>query len=195
MSGPLILASGSRYRRELLSRLQLPFGCRSPDIDETPLENETPEALVTRLARAKAQAVAGGQPDTWVIGSDQAAVCRGHILGKPGNAERCAQQLREASGEAVTFLTAVCLVHGGDGHGETHLDSTIVHFRELSEPEILDYVEREQPYDCAGGFKAEGLGISLFTRIDSTDPTALIGLPLIWLSGALRRAGLMPPQS
>ncbi len=191
MSDTLILASGSPYRRELLQRLNLPFQVQSPDIDEAPRPGETPPDLALRLATEKAAAVAATRPDAWVIGSDQVAVCRGRLVGKPRNAERCVNQLQEASGQAVAFLTAVCLLRVRDDYKQSHLDTTTVHFRELNDAEIRHYVEREQPYDCAGGFKAEGMGISLFTAIESSDPTALIGLPLIWIAGALREADLM----
>lgn len=191
MAESLILASGSPYRRELLERLRVPFQVQVAGSDETALPGEPAELLVQRLAEAKARAVAARFADRWVIGSDQAAVCRGRIVGKPGNAERSAEQLRAASGQAVRFLTAVCVLREADRRIERHLDVTTVQFRELTDAEIARYVQLERPFDCAGGFKSEGLGISLFERIESHDPTALIGLPLIWLAGALRRAGLM----
>ncbi len=191
MTDSLILASGSRYRRELLERLHLPFRVHPADSDESPLPGEAPEALVSRLAELKARTVAARFPDAWVIGSDQVAVCGGRIVGKPGNADRACEQLRAASGTSVRFLTAVCLLRSPD-RLEGHLDVTTVHFRPLSEPEIARYVEIERPFDCAGSFKSEGLGVSLFESVDSRDPTALVGLPLIWLSGALRRAGFAP---
>jgi len=191
MPNPLILASGSRYRRELLERLRVPFRVHSPDSDESPLPGEAPEELVRRLAELKARTVAARVPEAWVIGSDQVAVCRDRIVGKPCNAERAAAQLHAASGTSVSFLTAVCLLRSA-GDMEQHLDVTTVRFRTLSEAEIARYIELERPFDCAGSFKAEGLGISLFESIDSRDPTALVGLPLIWLSGALRRAGFAP---
>jgi len=188
----LILASTSRYRRELLGRLGVPFDIEGPAIDEAPHPHEAPLALVERLAAAKAEAVARRHPDAWVIGSDQLAFRDGEILGKPGTAERCVAQLTAASGRQVTFLTAVCLLRHRDQARHATVDSTVVQFR-VNEPErIRRYVEREQPLDCAGGFKCEGLGIALFERIDSTDPTALIGLPLIWLAGTLAAAGLDP---
>ncbi len=191
MATSLILASGSRYRRQLLERLRVPFHVYSSDTDETPHPGEAPSDLAVRLARAKAQSVASQFPDALVIGSDQVAVCQDRVVGKPGSAVRAVEQLRQASGQSVSFLTAVCILRDADRRVEQHLDTTTVRFRELSEAEIARYVELEQPFDCAGGFKAEGLGISLFERIDSQDPTGLIGLPLIWVASALRRAGLM----
>jgi 7-methyl-GTP pyrophosphatase len=193
MPADLVLASASRYRRDLLQRLGVPFDVDAADIDESRLPGETPTSLVSRLAREKALHVAKRHPAASVIGADQIAVAGHEILGKPGNAARNVAQLQRASGQTLTFLTAVCLVRSKSESCEEHLDETSVRFRELSESEISRYVELERPYDCAGGFKCEGLGIALFQRIDSQDPTALIGLPLIWLSGALRRAGLRLP--
>ena len=193
MPPDLVLASSSRYRRELLQRLRISFDVDPADIDESRLPGEGPRALVSRLAREKALRVANRHPGAWVIGADQIAVCKDEILGKPGNAARNIAQLQRASGATLTFLTAVCLARLNDEQREEHVDVTDVRFRELSDSEIARYVELERPYDCAGGFKCEGLGITLFERIDSQDPTALIGLPLIWLSGALRRAGLRLP--
>jgi septum formation protein len=189
----LILASTSTYRRALLERLKLPFDSVPPDVDETRRGNESAESLVTRLARAKADAVAARFPGAIVVGSDQAAV-RGHeILGKPLTVERCERQLHESSGRDVAFLTAVHVVDGRAERREHHLDRTVVKFRTLSADEIARYVERDRPLDCAGGFKAEALGIALFERIESNDPTALTGLPLVWLAAALRRVGLPVP--
>jgi septum formation protein len=188
----LILASGSRYRRQLLERFRLPFHVYAADTDESARPNESPQELVGRLATAKARSVAALFPNACVIGADQVAVCRERVVGKPGSPAQAVEQLRSASGQRVTFLTAVCLLRESDGHRDEHLDTTVVHFRELSEGEITRYIEIEQPLDCAGSFKSEGLGIALFERIESRDPTALIGLPLIWLATALRRAG-MPP--
>lgn len=193
MPADLVLASASRYRRELLERLRIPFEVDAADVDESRLPADTPLKLVSRLAREKAIRVAGRHPAACVIGADQIAVCRDEILGKPGNAASNIAQLQSASGQTVRFLTAVCLVRAKGNLCEEYLDETCVRFRELSESEISRYVELERPYDCAGGFKSEGLGITLFERIDSQDPTALIGLPLIWLSAALRRAGVRLP--
>lgn len=193
LPGQLILASGSPYRRELLERLQLPFEVRTSHVDEAAQTGEAPLDLATRLAGTKATAVAQDHPTAWVIGSDQLAVCRGNIIGKPGNAQRCVEQLKRASGQAVTFMTAVSVVRMDRRMTDTHIDLTTVQFRELSEREIERYVAQEKPFDCAGGFKVEGLGISLFNSIETNDPTALIGLPMIWLCGALRRAGFAVP--
>jgi len=189
----LILASTSKYRRALLARLGLEFECVAPDTDEAPLPGEPPVDLACRLARLKAESVAAGRLDAVVVGSDQVAVLGGQILGKPGTVERCIEQLRRSSGGAVAFLTAVHVVRAQAGAGESHLDRTVVQFRRLSDAEIARYVAVENPLDCAGGFKAESLGISLFERIESEDPTGLTGLPLIWLCGALRRAGIPVP--
>ena len=188
---PLILASTSRYRRDLLARLQRPFECVAPGVDEARLPGETPSAMSIRLARLKAEAVAALHPDALVIGSDQVAVRGDEVLGKPGSVERCIAQLRASSGRTVEFLTAVHVVRGATA--ESHVDRTVVTFRALTDAEIARYVETEQPLDCAGGFKAEALGISLFESIESNDPTGLTGLPLAWLSGALRRAGIQVP--
>jgi len=162
-------------------------------VDESVQTGEDPVALVTRLARDKAQAVADRYPQSVIIGSDQAAVLGRTILGKPGTLERCIEQLRNATGQRVLFHTAVHVIDLRNRRHEAHVDTTTVLFRSLTESEIRNYVAREKPVDCAGGFKAESLGISLFERIDSQDPTALIGLPLIWLAGALRRAGYSLP--
>jgi septum formation protein len=190
----LILASTSRYRAELLGRLGLPFEREAPGVDESPLPGETPRALAVRLARAKAGSVAARHPGAWCLGSDQVAVLGETLLGKPLDVERCVTQLLAASGREVVFLTAVCLVNSSDARTLAHIDETRVRFRALDEREVRRYVELEHPLDCAGGFKCEGLGIALFERIDSRDPTALIGLPLIWAAQALRRVGLDPLQ-
>ena len=189
---PLILASTSRYRAGLLSRLGIPFTTEGPGVDETPRPGEGPAEQAVRLARAKAEAVAHRHPAAWVIGSDQVAVRGNEVLGKPLDAARCEAQLTASSGREVTFLTAVCLARAGDGRRLEHLDTTRVQFRSLAPAEVRRYVQLEQPFDCAGGFKCEGLGIALFERIESSDPTGLIGLPLIWVAGALREAGLDP---
>jgi septum formation protein len=194
----LILASTSAYRRELLGRVLQPFRCEAPGVDETPLPGETAAALVARLARAKAEAVAKLHPSAWVIGSDQAAVLAGgggnaEIIGKPGTRERCIEQLRRCSGKTLHFLTAVALVRHRDGQSSEFVDTTRVLFRTLDEATIERYVERESPLDCAGGFKSEAAGISLCDSIESLDPTALIGLPLIKLCAALRAVGFALP--
>lgn len=186
----VVLASTSRYRRELLERLRLPFRCEAATVDESRLRDESPEATATRLAIAKARAVANRIGNGVVIGSDQVAVRDESILGKPGSHENAIEQLRESSGRSIEFLTAVCVLDLRAGQNEIHVDHTRVHFRELTEAEIRRYVELDRPYDCAGGFKVEKLGIALFDRIDTEDPTALIGLPLIWLAQALARIGI-----
>jgi len=190
MPNRLILASTSRYRAELLARLGVAFTAESPGVEERPRPGEMAAALAARLARAKATAVAARHPDAWVLGSDQIALRDGEILGKPGSVARCEAQLLDSSDREVLFLTAACLV--GPGQSLEHIDETRVRFRPLGGEEVRRYVEREQPFDCAGGFKCEGLGIALFERIESSDPTALIGLPLIWVAAALRQVGLDP---
>jgi septum formation protein len=189
----VVLASTSPYRRELLARLRLPFDCEPPGCDERRLPGESADALARRLARLKAETVAARRPGCVVIGSDQVAVRGEEILGKPGSVENCVEQLGRSSGCEVAFLTAVHVVDGSRGRSESHLDRTRVVFRRLDAAEIVRYVAADHPLDCAGGFKAESLGIALFDRIESEDPTALTGLPLAWLSGALRRAGIPVP--
>jgi septum formation protein len=189
----LVLGSTSNYRKQLLDRLGVPFTVAASAVDEEPLPGETPLDLVNRLARAKADAVANRQTKALVIGSDQLAVCGREVLGKPGSGERAIAQLKSLSGQRVVFHTAVHIVDSSTGANEGHCDITTVHFRELTDNEIRRYVSRDKPYDCAGGFKVEALGISLFTRVESNDPTALVGLPLIWLAGALRRHGFQVP--
>jgi septum formation protein len=187
----LVLASTSPYRRTLLERLRLPFTTASPKVDELPRPGESPRGLAQRLAIAKAEAVAKLNPDAWVIGADQVAECDDDVLGKPGTAERARMQLSMCSGRVVTFHTAVRLANArGDAH--THVDVTRVKFRVLESEEIERYVELDQPLDCAGSFRSEGLGIVLFERVETEDPTALIGLPLLWVAGALRKAGFDP---
>ena len=186
----LVLASSSRYRAELLRKLGLPFETLSPDIDEAPHGAESPEGLVLRLAEEKARAVATRHPGALVIGSDQVAVSEGEILGKPGTEERARAQLGRLAGRAVRFHTGLCLLDAGSGCAQTALVTTVVNFRPLSADEIRDYVAREQPVDCAGSFKSEGLGIALFESIEGPDPNALIGLPLIELCRMLRAAGV-----
>ena len=194
MTAPrLILASTSRYRRELLARLSLPFDVASPDVDETPLPAESPRALANRLAVAKARDVAHGLPDdAWALGSDQVADLDGVPLGKPGGRDAAIGQLRTMSGRTVRFHTALCLAHA-DGRVFTDIDLTEVQFRLLDDAAIERYVDAEQPYDCAGSFKPEGLGITLFEAIDNRDPSALVGLPLIATCRLLRQAGFVLP--
>lgn len=189
----LVLGSTSRYRRELLQRLGLPFTVAAPDVDETPLQGEAPRALALRLALAKAHAVAAQHPDAVVIGSDQVADLRGQPLGKPGTHERASAQLQRMSGETVIFQTAVAVVCAATGFEQVDLAPVEVRFRTLTGDEIERYLHAEQPYDCAGSAKSEGLGISLLDAILSDDPTALVGLPLIRTCRMLRAAGLTLP--
>lgn len=189
----IILASTSPYRRELLARLSVDFTQEAPDTDEQQHPGESPIDMVSRLAREKAQAVAARHKLGLVIGSDQCAVRDNVILGKPGNVENAVQQLQAASGKPVRFLTAVCLVDAATGAIREALDETVVQFRELDTAEIHRYIDREQPLDCAGSFKSEALGITLFERIDNSDPSALMGLPLIAVCRMLREAGVIMP--
>jgi len=186
----LILASSSAYRRELLGRLQLPFTVDVPAIDETALAGETPSATALRLAREKARAVAGRQPGSLVIGSDQVATLDDEQIGKPGNHAAALAQLQKMRGREVKFHTALCLWDGRDGTCQLQDIVTVVTFRDLPDAELDAYLRIEQPYDCAGSAKNEGLGIAILERIDSSDPTALTGLPLIALTGMLRAAGV-----
>jgi len=190
---PLILASTSVYRRELLGRLGLPFETLAPGVNEAHLAGESPTDRALRLALEKAAAAARIHPQSVIVGADQVAARGDQLLDKPGDAERCRAQLASLSGGRALFYTA-CAVLGRNGAVHAaHVDTTSVVFRTLSDEEIERYVAREQPFDCAGGFRAEALGICLFECIESQDPTALIGLPLIWLAGALRGAGFLLP--
>jgi septum formation protein len=195
MSKRLVLASTSAYRRALLQRLGVPFGSAAPGTDESARPGETPQQRASRLAVAKAEAVAAQFPDTWVIGSDQVASCAGPegvtVLDKPGTRDRWEQQLALLSGRSAEFHTAVALI-GPDGRYQ-HVDRTVVEFRAFTPAEAQRYMSLEPALDCAGGFKAEGAGVSLMSRMTSEDPTAIIGLPLIWLCGALRAAGFSIP--
>ena len=191
---PLILASTSRYRRELLERLRLPFEVVAPWVDETPLPGEAPAVLAQRLAMAKARVVAAQHPGAIVIGSDQVADLHGQAIGKPGTHERAVAQLRSMRGQRITFQTAVAVVRADRGYAQGLLASVVVSFRDLSDAQIEHYLRTEQPYDCAGSAKCETLGIALLEAIDSDDPTALIGLPLIRTCRLLREAGLDPLQ-
>lgn len=188
----LLLASTSPYRRQLLQRLRLPFELADPGVIETRLPGEAPPALARRLAGLKAQAVARAFPGAWVLGSDQVAELDGEPLGKPGGAEAAIAQLRSMSGRQVAFHTSVCLARDGEDD-RTASDTTRVHMRTLSAAAIERYVATEAPYDCAGSFKAESLGIALFEAIESRDPTALVGLPLIATASLLRAAGFTLP--
>lgn len=189
----LILGSTSRYRRALLQRLQLPFEVLAPEVDETPLPGEAPPALAQRLASAKARTVAARHPQALVIGSDQVADLAGEPLGKPGTHERAVRQLQRMSGQTVVFHTAAALACQARGLLQTDLASVRVRFRALQADEIERYLRAETPYDCAGSAKSEGLGIALLEAIDSDDPTALVGLPLIRVARLLRAAGLRLP--
>ncbi|MDX1252991.1 MAG: septum formation inhibitor Maf [Gammaproteobacteria bacterium] len=186
----LILASSSPYRKELLHRLGLPFITITPQADETPLPGESPEALVARLASAKAHAVAHQHPDALIIGSDQVAVLEDQILGKPGNHDNAVAQLSNASGKRVEFLTGLCLLNGATRRMQVNVIPFAVVFRVLSAAQIDNYLRREQPYNCAGSFKSEGLGIALFDKLEGEDPTALVGLPLISLVQMLEHEGV-----
>jgi len=190
---PLILGSTSAYRRELLARLRLPFEVASPGIDEAPLTDEGPLIRARRLALAKAAAVAASRPDAVVIGSDQVAVCKGTVLDKPGNATNCREQLQRLSGNSAEFHTAVTVVWSARQRLEAFEDLTIVHFRTLDADTIERYIAAEQPFDCAGGFRSESLGVSLFERVVSDDATGLVGLPLIRLAAVLRSFGYALP--
>ena len=189
----LILASTSIYRRQLLDRFALPYAIVAPDVDESPCANEAPPALSERLARAKADVVAVLHPDAWVIGSDQVAELDGQSIGKPRDHARAVAQLLAASGRTLRFHTALCLRQFASNTALVHCDVTEVVFRALDDAAIERYLSAEQPYDCAGSFKSEGLGIALFDAIRSEDPTALIGLPLIALARMLRQAGFVLP--
>ena len=186
----LILGSTSRYRRELLSRLRLPFDVVSPEVDETPRPNETPEQLALRLALTKAKAVAAQHPHAVVIGSDQVADLNGEPLGKPGNFERAKLQLQRMRGQTVVFQTAVAVVRADTNFECVELAQIKVRFRDLSDTDIEAYLHAEEPYDCAGSAKSEGLGIVLLDAIDNDDPTALIGLPMIRTARLIREAGI-----
>lgn len=190
MQRPVILGSTSRYRRDLMSRLHLPFDVQAPEVDETPQPGEAPADLAVRLALAKAQAVAARFPDAVVIGSDQVADLQGEPLGKPGDHARATEQLRRMRGQTLIFQTAVAVVCRATGFAQQDIAPVRVVFRDLSDAAIERYLQAEQPYDCAGSAKSEGLGIALLESIDSDDPTALIGLPLIRTARMLRAAGL-----
>ncbi|MBW7899967.1 MAG: septum formation inhibitor Maf [Rhodocyclaceae bacterium] len=186
----LVLASTSPFRRELLGRLGLPFETASPDADESPLPGETPEATALRLSEAKARAVAARHPAALIIGSDQVAVLDGRIYGKPGTHERAVEQLRTMRGRTVNFFTGLCLYNAATGAARVRGIPTLVTFRDLSDAEIEGYLRREQPYNCAGSAKSEGLGIAVIARMQGDDPNALVGLPLIALCDLLREEGV-----
>jgi MAF protein len=186
----LVLASTSPFRRELLERLGLPFLTAAPQVDESRRPGESPETLVTRLAEAKARAVAMAFPEALVIGSDQVACVDGEILGKPGGRERALAQLTQAAGKEVVFHTGLCLLNSATGQAQVVREPFRVHFRSLTQAQIAGYVDREQPFNCAGSFKSEGLGIALFERLEGDDPNALVGLPLIRLVAMLEAEGV-----
>ena len=192
MMARLLLASTSPYRRELLSRLRIPFDIARPEVDETPHPGESPLALAQRLAAAKAATVAAREGGAWVIGSDQVAELDGEPLGKPGGRDQALAQLAAMSGRSVAFRTALCVMHRELGRFDA-VDTTVVRFRSLAGDDIARYVDAEQPFDCAGSFKSEGLGIVLFEAVDTSDPTALVGLPLIATARLLRQAGFALP--
>ena len=183
----LVLGSSSPFRKALLEKLDLSFDCDSPDIDETPLKNEHPRDMVVRLAKEKANAIAERHPQAIIIASDQCATLDGQIIGKPGNHEAAVEQLTNASGRAVTFYTSLCVYNAGTNQYQETVEPFYVYFRELSESQIENYLKKEEPYNCAGSFKSEGLGISLFERLEGNDPNTLIGLPLIQLIKMLEK--------
>jgi septum formation protein len=188
----LILASSSPYRERLLTRLGIPFTCQAPDLDESQLASESPEEMAQRLALAKARRVSALNPGAWVIGSDQVASLAGVTMNKPVTHEKAVQQLRASSGNRVDFFTGIALAGGPENREWFHVEQFSVYFQELSDLDIEGYLRKEQPYDCAGSFKWEGLGIALFERLRGNDPTSLEGLPLIALSRLLRNAGINP---
>ncbi|WP_323752910.1 Maf family protein [Marinobacter sp.] len=191
MKRNILLASSSPYRKQLLERLGLPFDCANPDIDESPQPGETAEALAVRLATQKAQALASNNPNTLIIGSDQVATLPdGNLLNKPGSHEQATTQLSASSGQSVQFFTGLAILDTQTGTLKTHCEPFIVRFRNLSEDEITGYLNKEKPYDCAGSFKMEGLGITLFSSLEGRDPNSLIGLPLIALNDMLRELGI-----
>ncbi len=185
----LVLASSSRYRRELLEKLKHPFSWQAPEVDETPLTGEKPDALALRLAQLKAEALAKAHPNSLIIGSDQVASLDGKLCGKPGNKENALSQLKAASGKNVTFYTGLCLLNTSTGRHYSTVETYNAHFRTLSEAQIEYYLDQDQPFDCAGSFKSESLGISLLERLEGDDPNTLIGLPLIRLTKLLSQAG------
>jgi septum formation protein len=189
----LILASSSTFRQALLRRLELPFEVAIPDIDETPRPGEPPADTATRLAREKAAAVTPLHPQALIIGSDQVAVCDGHALGKPGSHENAVSQLRMMRGKSVAFHTALCLLNAKTGNAQAAMAVNIVVFRDYSDQEIERYLRREQPYNCAGSAKSEGLGIVLIASLEGKDPNALVGLPMIELVTMLKNEGIAIP--
>ncbi|HUD96309.1 MAG TPA: Maf family protein [Woeseiaceae bacterium] len=188
---PIILASSSRYRRGLLDRFLDEFQVVSPNVDEVRLDNESPPALVARLARQKAEAVLGNYRDALIVGADQIAVLDERVLGKPGNHPAAVEQLLAASGKSLQFLTGVCVLDPQTRHRYEHIDRTVVRFRQFDRRLAETYLKHDQPYDCAGSFRIEGAGFVLFEAVTTDDPTALIGLPMIWLAGRLLESGYL----
>jgi MAF protein len=186
----LVLGSTSPFRKEILAKLNIPFTCAKPNVDETALENETPVALVQRLAIEKAKAVANEYPDALIIGSDQVAMCDGEILGKPHTFENGVKQLQKFSNKTVAFYTGLCVYDSGLDFTTALIEPFLVHFNELSLSDIENYLHAEKPYNCAGSFKSEGLGICLFKKLEGDDPNSLIGLPLIKLVELLKQHGV-----
>ena len=188
----LILGSSSPFRKQILEKLSLPFACHSPDIDETALADESPQSLVARLALLKAQAISNAHPNSLIIGSDQVATVEGNILGKPHSHANAVKQLTLCSGKAVTFYTSLCLLNNQTQHCQTEVIPFVVQFRTLSAAEIEGYLQKEKPYHCAGSFKSEGLGITLFEKLQGDDPNTLMGLPLIALTRMLAKENINP---
>jgi len=186
----LVLGSTSPFRKTILEKLQLPFYCAKPGIDESAFENESPQALVERLAIEKAKVIKSQYPSALIIGSDQVAVCEGEILGKPHNFDNAVVQLTKFSGKSITFYTGLCVYNSENDNTVSLVEPFIVHFNELSQEEITNYLNAEQPYNCAGSFKSEGLGICLFSKLEGDDPNTLIGLPLIKLVSLLKQHGI-----
>ncbi|PHM67196.1 Maf-like protein [Xenorhabdus stockiae] len=189
---PIVLSSTSIYRRLLLEKIGLPFTCAAPNIDESPQENENPEQLVMRLSQEKATALQQDYSSHLIIGSDQVCILNGELTGKPHNFENAFAQLKRSSGQCVTFYTGITLFNSKTGSTDTRCELFHVHFRELTDTEIIGYLEKEQPFNCAGSFKSEGLGITLFEKLDGKDPNTLVGLPLITLTEMLTRQGVNP---
>ena len=183
----IVLGSSSPFRKSLLEKLALSFDCDSPDVDETPLKGEHPKDMVARLAKAKAQVVAAKHPQSIIIASDQCATLDGKIIGKPGDHDTAVEQLKAASGRAVAFYTSLCVMNATTEQYQECVEPFYVYFRELSEEQIENYLKKEEPYNCAGSFKSEGLGITLFDRLEGEDPNTLIGLPLIRLTRFLEK--------
>ncbi|MEW6993668.1 nucleoside triphosphate pyrophosphatase [Colwelliaceae bacterium MEBiC 14330] len=186
----LVLGSTSPFRKQILEKLQLPFECAKPNIDETAIHGESPQALVERLAIEKAKAVSSHYANALIIGSDQVAVCQGEILGKPHNFENAVSQLSKFSNKSITFYTGLCIFDNVTGITTSLVEPFIVHFKALSNNDIESYLHAEQPYNCAGSFKSEGLGICLFSKLEGEDPNTLIGLPLIKLVELLKEHGV-----